>query len=727
MLQTEEDQRVIVVGGLPVYHYCAADAVAEAYAMVMLVESGFAQQTEVARALGKSDRTVRRHQERYRQAGMEGLGRPEGWRSGRRRIAGKRLRVIEKLKSQGLSNRVIAQRLGVSEMAIRKLVGPSKCEEVGQLALGLTPSATPSEPPTIQTSFASDIRSCDDPPASTTYSAQESAVPEEHAEEDEPVPMSLDHDASDRTFDRQLAYLGLLDDAAPIFRDGSQVSGVGVLLALPYLVHSGLMQIARKLYGKIGPAFYGLRTTLLTLFLMALLRIQRPEQLKERDPAALGRLLGLDRAPEVKTLRRQLSRVAAHHRAEQLGAELARVRVAQRGELMGFLYVDGHVRAYHGQRTISKAYVARRHLAMPATTDYWINDRAGDPLLVITADINASLAKALPNLLGQVRATILTYRKGKGRLIHQRRFVRRRAKLDGRWVTYDLNDQPARFLKGKQRLRQITRLCEDGHQSQIMTSRWDLSDIEVAYRMFERWRQENFFKYMREEFLLDALVDYYIEPEDPTRTIPNPERRALDKQIRAARTELSEIERQYGAAAADNSEQHRPTMRGFKIAYGKLGKQLRAARERLNQLIDKRRNIPSRVEIKDLSEQAVVKLATERKHLTDIIKMLAYQAESDLLNLLRPRYQRAEQEGRTLLHELFALAGDIKVTDSELQITLAPLSSPHRTRVVHSLCELLDQTATVFPGSRLRVRFAVHPPPSISLAFPGTPPHRGTA
>ena len=235
-------------------------------------------------------------------------------------------------------------------------------------------------------------------------------------------------------------------------------------------MQSGLKHIARKLYGKIGPAFYALFTTLLTLFLMALLRIQRPEQLKERDPAALGRLLGLDRAPEVKTLRRQLSRVAAHHRAEQLGAELARVRVAQRGELMGFLYVDGHVRAYHGQRTISKAYVARRHLAMPATTDYWINDRAGDPLLVITADINASLAKALPNLLGQVRATIgdrqvtivfdrggwspklfrsmikdgfdiLTYRKGKGRLIHRRRFVRRRAKLDGRWVTYDLNDQ----------------------------------------------------------------------------------------------------------------------------------------------------------------------------------------------------------------------------------------------------------------------------------------------
>jgi hypothetical protein len=224
------------------------------------------------------------------------------------------------------------------------------------------------------------------------------------ADDGEPVPMSLDRDASDRTFDRQLAHLGLLDDAAPLFREGSSVPAVGVLLALPCLIEIGLLRISRKLYGEIGPAFYGLRTTLLTFLLMALLRIKRPEHLKERDPAAFGRLLGLDRAPEVKTLRRRLTRLAAHHCAEQLGAELARLRVDQRGHLMGFLYVDGHVRAYHGQRAISsKAYVARRHLAMPASTDYWINDRTGDPLLVITGEVDAALTKALPRLLREVR------------------------------------------------------------------------------------------------------------------------------------------------------------------------------------------------------------------------------------------------------------------------------------------------------------------------------------
>jgi hypothetical protein len=112
------------------------------------------------------------------------------------------------------------------------------------------------------------------------------------------------------------------------------------------------------------------------------------------------------------------------------------------------------------------------------------------------------------------------------------------------------------------------------------------------------------------------------------------------------------------------------------------------------------------------------KLATERKHLDDIIKRIAYQAESDLLALLRPYYARADQEGRTLLHELFATGGDTRVSNSELQITLAPLSSPHRTHAAQALCEKLDQTATTYPASHPRIHFAVHPPPRIGLAFP---------
>src|SRR5271155_290945 len=279
-----------------------------------------------------------------------------GWRRSVAREAGvavgdglisrQRLRSIELLKSQGMSNRAVAHRLGVSEKAIRKLVGPSTPAESAQLAFaGMTTAAAG----TPRAAGVPSAKSTDDDEDGSAPSVKDGAGdPISAAEDDaEPGPMSLDRDASDRSFDRQLAHLGLLDDAAPPFREGASVPGVGVLLALPCLVESGLFQISRKLYGEIGPAFYGLRTTLLTLLLMALLRIKRPEHLKERDPAAFGRLLGLDRAPEVKTLRRRLTRLAAHQHAEQLGAELARLRVDQRGHLMGFLYIDGHVRAYH--------------------------------------------------------------------------------------------------------------------------------------------------------------------------------------------------------------------------------------------------------------------------------------------------------------------------------------------------------------------------------------------
>ncbi len=46
--------------------------------------------------------------------------------------------------------------------------------------------------------------------------------------------------------------------------------------------------------------------------------------------------------------------------------------------------------------------------------------------------------------------------------------------------------------------------------------------------MFDRWRQENFFKYLREEYALDALAEYAAMPDDPTREVSNPVWMELD-------------------------------------------------------------------------------------------------------------------------------------------------------------------------------------------------------
>ncbi len=109
--------------------------------------------------------------------------------------------------------------------------------------------------------------------------------------------------------------------------------------------------------------------------------------------------------------------------------------------------------------------------------------------------------------------------------------------------------------------------------------------------------------------------------------------------------------------------------------------------------------------------EPVVKLALERNHLTNLIKMLAYQAESDLLRLVAPHYRRAGQEGRTLLQSALASAADLQVTETELRVILAPQSSPHRTRAVAALCDQLNHTKTLFPGSRLRLHYAIREGP----------------
>jgi transposase len=709
LIRTQDQHRVVLVSGIVLAQYALTDQMAQAYAMVNLVEQGWATQQDVARAFNCSARTVRRDQRRFEDDGLAALGHLGGYPKGQWRLSGARSGWIGRLKAQGHSNREIARRAGVSEMAIRKVLRRLGWKE------------SPSQQELIP---AEEVV-----PANPNLSAFWSAGKEM------PV-VSRDADPGDRCADRLLARLGLLEDAPPLFGSATEVPRAGVLLALPVLIASGVFECAQKIYGSLGPAFYGLRTSLLTLLLMALWRIKRPEGLKEYSPTDLGRVLGLDRAPEVKTLRRKLARLAAAGCAAQFGQALAQQRVAARGAAVGFLYIDGHVRVYHGKHALPKAHVARMRISMPATSDYWVNDMTGDPLFVVTAPANAGLVRMLPGLLEQIRGLagrrrltivfdrggfspklfqqilakgfdLLTYRKGRHPRIPRKRFQKCRTSLGGRISTYTLADQEVRLLKGKLRLRQVTRRMDNGHQTPILTSRRDLPAAQVAYRMFDRWRQENFFKYLREEYALDALAEYATTPDDATREVPNPAWAATDSKLRLACAHLDRLQAEYGLEAWINVEQRRRTMRGFKTAHGKLGRKLWDAWEQVQQLEKRRAAIPKRVPVQSVTDKPVVKLAPERKHLTNLIKMLAYQSESDLLRLAAPHYRRADDEGRTLVQSALASVADLRATEKELCVTLAAQSSSHRTRAIADLCEELNAIKTLFPGSRLRLCYAI--------------------
>ena len=193
-----------------------------------------------------------------------------------------------------------------------------------------------------------------------------------------------------REGERVLARWGLLGEgAAPVFAPGARYPLAGLLLALPALEGTGLLEAAREVYGRLRDGFYGLGATLLTVVFLALAGEPRAEGATRVPPAALGRVLGLDRAPEVKTIRRKLGELAAAGKAADLIMALARRHAAARPGALGFLFVDGHARVYYGTRKVQKTHVARLKFPAPATMETWVTDQDGDPVFMVVAEPSA--------------------------------------------------------------------------------------------------------------------------------------------------------------------------------------------------------------------------------------------------------------------------------------------------------------------------------------------------
>ncbi len=310
-------------------HYAVGDRMAEAHAIVNLVTSGWATQVEAAGAFGCATRTVRRNLERFEAGGLSALGRQRGFPRGVVRVGSRRDELVSRLKGEGLSNRAIAERIHITENAVRKQLRRLGWRErhpaQGELPLG---ESAHSKLSAFAATKGRDAREEETPQVADPAPGAHPKLSALVKSEEEDLPRSFDRDPADRRLDRLFACLGLLEDAAPLFRPGVRVSRAGVLLSVPVLLGSGVLDCAREVYGSLGHAFYGLRTTVVALLLMALLRIKRAEALKEHSPEDLGRLLGLDRALEVKTLRRKPARLARAGRAAAFGTALARRRVA---------------------------------------------------------------------------------------------------------------------------------------------------------------------------------------------------------------------------------------------------------------------------------------------------------------------------------------------------------------------------------------------------------------
>ena len=382
-LLTGEDGGLVIVHGLATFGWDAGDEAGRRLAAVQLVRLRAASQGQVAEVFGVDPATIWRWDQALAPAGVAGLvPARRGPRGASKLTPGLAARIAE-LDAGGKTLRQIAAATGVSTFTVRSALGR--------------------------------VRPGGQGPAAGDGDADLGSVPGrrggEAAAADEPLPVLPD--PVPRDGERALARWGLLGEGAdPVFAPGTRYPLAGLLLALPALEATGLLEGARRVYGRLRNGYYGLAATLLTLVFLALAGEPRAEGATRVPPAALGRVLGLDRAPEVKTIRRKLGELAAAGKAADLIMAQARRHADTRPETLGFLYADGHARAYHGTRNVQKTHVARLKFPAPATAETWVTDQDGEPVFMVVAEPSESLAGELKRLLPDLRQVV-----GEGRRV----------------------------------------------------------------------------------------------------------------------------------------------------------------------------------------------------------------------------------------------------------------------------------------------------------------------
>ncbi len=707
----------------PIYTCNEDDEFAVRLGAAMMCEMNLVKPTVLAKALGMDRGKIYASRRRLREGGPAAVKPEKTGPRGPHKLGGEKLSEVQEMLDRGVSNYRAAKLLDITEGAIRFALGDGRLRR---------PSLKKeSQENRTQGQSVGDEQVG---PAELELSG-----PRARTDENEDCSGGI---AVTRNDERGLARVGKILEGETRFVGAEAVAKAGILIALPALLGQGLIDVGEQTYGALRNGYFGLRSVLLTYGFMALLRIKTIEDLPSHSPGEFGAVLGLDRAPEIRTARRKLQELAQRELASQFAAELARRWAEEDPGALGFLYIDGHVRPYHGRtHVLPKTFVQSRRLCMPATTDYWVNDANAEPLFFVTAEANDGLlsildSEVLPSirkLAGTERRVtlvfdregwspdrfrswvrlgvhVLTYRKGSYVPWPDECFSPYETTVAGDKVTYMLgqrsilmkNDKKGRFW-----VREVRRLCANGHQTSVITTRQDMETLEVATRMFSRWKQENFFRYMRAEFDLDHTPTTAVEPADSDRLVPNPERRDKQKQLKKANKKLGAQQREYGELAISCTEGSPPNpqkvkrMQALECSIEDLGRGC-------SELADEVKALPVRVPLQQIfDKQKIIKMERERKVLTDAIKMIAYRAETQLANLVGPLLPYRDDEARNFLKNIFQLPADLVPDEANrrLEVRLHSMANPRSNRALRGMCEVLNGLEVPYPGTDLKLVF----------------------
>jgi len=699
-------------GSLPIFSHEATDLSSFRMFTSQLVVNGQCRQVDIIRAFGVSAISVKRSVKRFRAGGPRAFFAKRAAR-GKKVWTPERLNQAQALLNEGRTRQQVAETLKIKPDTVYRALKDGRLRRVEKKK-----------------------------PAPTTRS--------ERSTEDSRAGMGM---ACTRMIERVLAALGELHEAPCRFEKAADVSHGGLLWAVPALLNNGLLDHADPHF-MLPKGYYGLYHIFLLLSFMALLRVKSSEQLRYQPPGELGQLLGLDRIPEVRTLRRKLKHLATHGNVEAWSARLSRRWMEADPRAAGVLYVDGHIRVYHGSQTrLPRRYVARERLCLRGTTDYWVNDRRGRPFFSVGTPFSDGMLAMLkerivPRLLREVpnqptdealeadaclpRFTLVFDREGYSPgffrqmwQAHRVACLSYRKNVRDEWSpeefrerTIQLPDGGALTMKVAERgsylgragkgiwLREIRKLTESGKQTAVISTDFKLGPAQLGVRLFSRWSQENFFRYMRQHFALDRVVTYELEKPDETKRVVNPAYRKVDSEIKKEAARLGRVKIAFAnlalGEAPDSGE-----LEAYSRKKGELLETIEAGEAVLADLKRRRKSLEKHIPLERLPEpDRFRQQASARKQFVDTIKMIAYRAETALAAVVRDHLTRAD-DARALIREILSAEADLIPDEKEktLTVRLHHLTNPLSDRAARALADCLNESETVYPGTDLLLKF----------------------
>jgi hypothetical protein len=534
------------------------------------------------------------------------------------------------------------------------------------------------------------------------------------------------------------------------FYHQTDLQNAGVLLALPALLSQGLLRYEHDF--KLENVYYSSRSIFISLAILSLLRIKNLSKVDSLSPGELGRTIGLDRIPEVKTLRIRIAQFCEKANIEKWRMQLSKDWMENSPELSAVLYIDGHVKLYYGKDTSPpKRFVSRMRLCLSGTTDYWVNDALGQPFFVVNKTISSGLIQTIKkDLLEAFNSDVpnqptqeeLQENKHLGRymLVFDREgyspdfihdmWVERisiatyKKNVTDKWDNAEFTEYTGTLPFGTQKnialaergvllqnkgskkkiwAREIRSLSKSGHQTSIVTTNYTLPIIMIGLYMFARWSQENFFKYMMQEFGIDSLVSYAKEEVDDTTMLVNPEYRRLENLRRKKTSKLNVIKAKFATLTLQQESIDSTNMEKYLSKKEELKKEIEQVEFDIENVKTQRKSVPKQIEYRKLPENKKFdKVVNQRKHFLDTIKLIAYRAETALSNIAK-EYMAHKDESRLLLKQIYQTDANL-IVDKEKQLLIVEIHTLSHWKddiVLEKLCQIMNETETKFPDSNL--------------------------